>query len=330
MNKRWVSVVVMLFVLMSFVGITSAQDTIAPPPTIYATPQFEVEKKTHTYAQGLSHDDWGSESAEIIDLVLDVYEPIDAPDNRPAILMIHGGGYISGSRTQGAMTTIANHFAERGWVAMSIDYRLAGDKGTLPLYWLDTIDRILPRSLQNQALAMYPANRDAKAAIRWLYANADAYQINTNYITVGGGSAGALISIVMGVTDEAYFRDELSLDDDPTLETANLDQPAQIHTIIDYWGSGQNVNLLEIIEQISQFDETDAPIMIVHGTEDKTVEYSLAEELRDEYEANEVPYAFYPLEGQGHSAWRAEVDGMTLAELAFEFVVEQQALTIAE
>ena len=57
-------------------------------------------------------------------------------------------------------------------------------------YWVTSIKPEGAPSNLNQIYAMYPTHRDAKAALRWIIANADNYNINTDYITVGGGSAG--------------------------------------------------------------------------------------------------------------------------------------------
>ena len=48
------------------------------------------------YGKGLSHSDWNSDETEEIPLLLDLYQPIDAPDNRPAIVLIHGGSFVTG------------------------------------------------------------------------------------------------------------------------------------------------------------------------------------------------------------------------------------------
>ena len=72
---------------------------------------------------------------------------------------------------------------------ISIDYRLKNDKGTVPEAWADYASRV-PSGNASQFLSIYPAQRDAKAAMRWMVANAALYNINTDYITVGGGSAG--------------------------------------------------------------------------------------------------------------------------------------------
>ena len=145
---------------------------------------------------------------------------------------------------------------------------------------------------------------------------------------MAGGSAGGIQSVTMGVSDPEDFRDEIDMADDPTLSTTNLDQAAEVHTIIDYWGSGTQVAILESIDGVSRFDASDPPMCIVHGTADETVPIAAGEALRDTYIELGIPYAYYPLEGAGHGPWEATFDGQTLHELAFDFIVEQQGLTV--
>ncbi len=108
-------------------------------------------------------------------LQLDLYLPKDTPpQNRPAIIFIHGGGWRAGYRTN--FTPFAIAMAEHGYVAATISYRLSGE-------------------------AQYPAAiYDVKAAIRWLRKNAERYGVNPNQIAISGGSAGGQIASLTGVT----------------------------------------------------------------------------------------------------------------------------------
>ena len=65
-----------------------------------------------------------------------------------------------------------------------------------------------------QATAMYLAQRDAKAALRWIVANANTCNINKDFITVGGASAGAITTIALGISNQEDFRDEISVLED--------------------------------------------------------------------------------------------------------------------
>jgi len=302
----------------------------ATVPSVRRDATYRVLASTHVYGQGLRHSEWGGGTTTPVDLVLDLYEPEGAPAGRPALVIIHGGGFSGGSRTQAELRSFAEHFTSRGWVSISIDYRLAGDRGTLSSEWAQYVRDEVPPALQGQAAALYPAARDAKAAVRWLYANGTTYQINTDYVTAMGGSAGAYLAIVLGVTDPEDFRDEVPMSVDPTLATTQLDQPSRIRTVIDHWGGLEHLRILEALDGRSRFDVSDAPMSIVHGTVDPTVPFTDAEALRDAYLSTGVPFAFQPLEGRGHGPWDATFEGMTLEELAMAFVVEQQELTVLE
>ena len=329
MSRKLPLIIVLLLIVLS-VSSTSVQAQTASDenttPTVYASEQYETRVTTHTYAQGLTHDDWDSETAKPMDLLLDVYEPIGAPPDRPAMIIIHGGAFRLGSRDDARFVTMAEYYATRGWVTISIDYRLSGDYGTAPQAWQDWVQENAED--QDAAMAVYAASRDTKAAVRWLYANAETYQIDTDYISTLGMSAGASLAIMLGTTDEHLYRDELTLEDDPTLASTNLDQPAEVHTVIALSMTPAANTLLENVYGINTYDETDAPLMIMNGTDDRLAPFSEAEMLRDQYEATGVPYAFYPIEGAGHTLemMRAEVNGRAPLELAFDFVVEQQAL----
>ena len=310
---------------------TDGQETGGDIASVYAEPLFEVAMtKDIVYAQGLSHETWGSESAEAMDLLLDVYEPVRFDDAvMPAIVMIHGGGFNGGSKRTGWISEWAPWFAERGWVVYSIDYRVSGDHGTLPSSYPE-LPTELTEAQVDQAHALYPACRDTKAAIRWINATADDYSVSTDHIAVIGGSAGSVLAVGLGVSDQEDCTDEISLDDDPTLSTTNLDQSSEVATVIDHWGGTSILVILELMDGIDRFDATDAPVAIVHGTEDLTVPFSEAETIQAAYTETGVAYEWHPLEGRGHGAWGATIDGQTLFESAYDFIIETQALQVGE
>jgi len=287
-----------------------------------------------TYGEGLTHD------GSMVDptpkaLLLDVYYPDNDSENRPFYMFVHGGGFSGGSRQQEAIVDKAHYFASRGWVFVSIDYRLRGDLGSIftgvvPDEWLAAAMNITDPSQAGQFLAMYLAQRDAKAAMRWVVANADNYNINTDFITVGGGSAGAITAVTLGVSNLEDFRDEISITDDPTLATTNLDQTYEIKSIVDFWGSNAALNALELLYGVNRFDSNDPPLFIAHGTEDPTVLYSEATQLVQFYDSTGVHVELNTLQDSGHGAWGATVDGKSLSDLSFDFLVEQQGLILEE
>ncbi|MGB3801203.1 MAG: alpha/beta hydrolase [Lewinella sp.] len=118
-------------------------------------------------------------------LHLDVWFPADssvAP--RPGILMIHGGGWTTGSKEN--LHPMARQLAARGYVTVTPEYRLSAE-------------------------APYPSGvRDLKLAVRWMRAHADEYGIDTSRIAAFGASAGAHLASLLGTTNHLPLYDTLS------------------------------------------------------------------------------------------------------------------------
>ncbi|WP_236668753.1 alpha/beta hydrolase [Hymenobacter rubidus] len=110
------------------------------------------------------------------DLQLDIFYP--AAKRRkgyPAVLLVYGGGWRSGNRSQ--HVPMAQQLAAKGYVTMTAEYRLSTE-------------------------ALYPAAlHDLKAAIRWLRANAKAFPVDTTKIAVWGFSAGGQLATLLGTTN---------------------------------------------------------------------------------------------------------------------------------
>jgi acetyl esterase/lipase len=296
-------------------------------PTYSVTVTSDVK-----YGEGLTHVDWNSSQSESMDLLLDMYMPDNEESKRPVVVFIHGGGFRGGDKLFSRASEMMHFFAERGFAGFSINYRLQSDYGTIPEDLNTMVDELpgFDQDSRDQVKAIYPATRDAKAAIRWVAANAEELGLDPEHITAIGGSAGSFISIALGATDAGDYTDEISQQIDTTLALNNLDQPATVHTVINHWGGTAAVNIVEDLDGQSRWDESDAPISIVHGTEDPTVDFEQAEILVDIYSQTGATYAFYPLEGAGHGAWGAIVDGKTLSELAYDFILQTQDLVLIE
>ena len=296
-------------------------------PVVKSDSTYQVlVKRDIVYADGLSHESINSVNATTIPLMLDVRELDYNIKNRPVYMFIHGGGFAGSSKQQAQIIKWANYYTSRGWVFICIDYRLKKHKGTVPQQWVDYKDKLPRKAKVGQFFAVYRALRDAKAALRWVVAYAHRDNINTNYLTVGGGSAGAAIGI--GISKLEDFRDELDIQQDPTLASTNLEQSYQIRTVINLWGGKTSLDVLMQIFGHQRFDSNDPSLFIVHGTKDPAVPFGKAEDLKSIYESNGVPFAYYPVEGKGHGAWNARVNNKHLDELAFDFIVEQQKLIV--
>ncbi len=114
------------------------------------------------------------------DLKCNVYTPPQQGTSRPAVLLIHGGGWASGDRSQ--LHGYGILLGRIGYVCVASEYRLSGE-------------------------AKWPAQiHDVKAALRWMRANATRLGIDPNKISVSGNSAGAHLSLmVAGTANIAQF-----------------------------------------------------------------------------------------------------------------------------
>ena len=280
------------------------------------------------YGSGLSHDGWGGPVLDTISLELDVYAPDNQEEGRPALVIIHGEVFLEAAMNKELLLICrTNTPLEAGLFSPSItDWRPS--EATVPQSWLNAVPFLPEGSNPDQVLAMYPANRDAKAALRWVTSHAEEYGIDVDHVSVLGGSAGAFMAIAMGASNEEDYLAELSVFQDPTLSSTNLGESFEVQAVLDFWGGRASVDALTALDGLQRFDSGDAPLMIVHGTADPTVDFSEATSLNATYDANGNPCTLYSIENGGHGIWGASVDGASLWSLGFGFMVEHQGLTV--
>ncbi len=116
-------------------------------------------------------------------LMLDAFYPKQKTKKlRTAVLMIHGGGWRTGSRAQ--HYPLAQQLADKGYVCFTPEYRLSTE-------------------------ALYPAAvLDLKSAVKWVHAHAKDYNIDTTRIVVAGFSAGGELAAFLGATvNNPLFKD---------------------------------------------------------------------------------------------------------------------------
>ncbi len=94
---------------------------------------------------------------------------------RPALVQIHGGGWVIGDKREQGLPLLT-HMAAQGWVGFNVNYRLS-PAATFP-------DHLV----------------DLKAALVWIRQHADEYDIDPDFICVTGGSAGGHLTALLGLT----------------------------------------------------------------------------------------------------------------------------------
>ncbi len=134
-------------------------------------------------------------------LRLDVYEP-RAPSIalRPAIIQVHGGGWIVGTRAEQGIPLL-NHLAVHGWVGFNIDYRLS-PAATFP-------DHVV----------------DVKRAIAWVREHAAEYGADPDFICITGGSAGGHLCALAALTAG-----------DPALQPGFEDADTSVAAAVPFYG----------------------------------------------------------------------------------------------
>ena len=221
---------------------------------IACVPSLDALADDVVIEKGISY--LGADRAEQADLYL---PPSARPDERrPGIVIIHGGGWTGGKRDAAREINIGTTLASHGYVCLSIDYLLQAKDA--PKIW--------PRNLH-----------DCKTAVRWLRANADKYQIDRESIGVIGGSAGGHLAAMVGVTGP-----------DSGLDPAGPygDYSCRVQAVVDMYGPMAHIKrridtlvdpddprageLARQITPLSHLDKGDPPVLILHGTADKTVD----------------------------------------------------------
>jgi len=194
-------------IAQSTVGITNDTDTSYTTysayisskksnPNIKIVPEFHSktvkEKKSITYCT------IGQRK-----LLLDAFYPsAKAKNKRVAIMIIHGGGWRSGNRTQ--HYPLAQRLASLGYVCFTPGYRLSTE-------------------------ALFPAAVfDLKSALRWIRAYAKQYDVDTNKIVVLGFSAGGELAAFLGVTNNKSKFEGTN---------CNLESSSSVQAIIDLDGT---------------------------------------------------------------------------------------------
>ncbi len=202
-----------------------------------------------------------AERKEKADLYFPAADPVGG--RFPVVLLMHGGGFNDGDKARDREVQMAIELARHGHACMSINYKL-WNKGIRKPTW--------PRSLH-----------DAKSAVLWLRANAERLRIDPARVAALGNSVGGNLALMLATTTAA---DGLEPLDAP----ANGD--TRVACAIDLYGALDlpNYHDMKMFQQtreenpaiyrqaspVTHVSAGDAPILIVHGTADETVDVSQA------------------------------------------------------
>ena len=233
-------------------------------------------------------------------LLADVAYP-KTDDPLPAIISVHGGRWRGGNKRDKS-AIVVKQWAEFGFFAMSIDYRLVGC---------------------TPAPACY---QDMQCAIRYVNAHAKKYHIDPNRIFLLGQSAGGhMVSLAATLGDGPFKRTG-------GWETATNNFRAVISVAANYelttlsWGGiwtptdGAPVKARELASPVNHVKQEMRPLLILHSDNDRSVPIGNALLMVKQLEESGAPHQFVRYGDMGHMGINEEV-----IRRAREFIEEQSA-----
>jgi acetyl esterase/lipase len=244
------------------------------------------------------------------ELKLDIASPKGLDHPVPAIIAIHGGGWMQGQRQD--MHEVMKRAAKHGFVAATVSYRLA------------------PKH-------RFPAQiEDVKCAVRYLRTRNDELKIDPDHFGAIGISAGAHLAMMLGTLDPS---------DGMEGDGGNADVSSKVQAVVSFVGP---VNLVrtsytETQEQILEaffggkplnkiadcrraspivyINEGDSPMLLFFGTKDPLIDADQSQQISQALTEANVPGRVEMLLGAGHG-WTGEELERTL-ECSWEFFDQQ-------
>ncbi len=228
---------------------------------------------------------------------LDLYLP-KAEEKLPLIIRIHGGAWLAGSKEmEGPADLVRN-----GYAVASINYRLSQH-------------------------AIFPAQiEDCKAAVRFLRANSQKYNLDPNRFAVWGPSAGGHLAALLGTTSDV---NEFDVGE-------NLTVSSRVQAVADFFGPTDflqmeahrlpygmvhnspdspeskliggyihdNPQKAAKANPITYVTKDAPPFLIIHGDRDPLVPHHQSELLEAALNKAGVPVTFYTVKGGGHGGFK--------------------------
>lgn len=195
------------------------------------------------------------------DLKLDVYLPPTRTESvkYPLLIWIHGGGFMTGDKS--TSEKFSTEIAKEGFVVAPINYRLG---------WTQSETNTCEGDTTEAKEAYYRAIQDTRAAIRFLVANLAKYNIDTNWIFIGGASAGGVTSLSV-----PYLTDEIATTTlgsvtaklGPLNQGNTLNNTYKIKGILSMWGAISDPEMITPANAV--------PAIFFQGTEDNVAPFNI-------------------------------------------------------
>jgi acetyl esterase/lipase len=235
---------------------------------------------------------------------LDVYVPRD-DGQHPTLFYIHGGGWVSGSKEDRALSVFP--FLEKGWTVVNVEYRMA-------------------------RVSLAPAAvEDCLCALRWVIQHAKEYKIDTTRIVAMGNSAGGHLALTTGMLPASAGLERQCPGSEDLKVAAILDWygitdvnellngPNMRPYAVTWLGSQPDRE--QIAKRVSPLTYVRAglpPIMIIQGNADPVVPYTQSVRLNKALDDAGVPHEFVTIPGGDHGQFSGpEMDMIYMHVWAF-------------
>jgi acetyl esterase/lipase len=236
---------------------------------------------------------------------LDVYKPAGKSQPTPVVIVIHGGGWIAGTKEERTLEIAP--FLQMGFAAVNVEYRLA------------------------QTSLAPAAVEDCRCALHWVFANAKKYNFDPARVVLQGGSAGGHLVLTTGMlTPPAGFDKECwTGQENFWSQSPGTDSDPRVAAIVNWFGisdvldelHGPNAkgyaviwlgdqpnadDLAKRLSPINYVTRSTPPIITIHGDKDALVPYDQSVRLHKALDAAGVPNQLYTVPGANHGGFSYE------------------------
>lgn len=217
----------------------------------------------------------------------------------PTLIYIHGGGWVGGTKESSVLRALP--YLEMGWAVVNVEYRLGRN-------------------------ALAPgAVEDCRCALRWIYENAEDYNIDTSRLVVSGASAGGHLSLTTGMLPASAGLDRLCPGRDANRPgwAAADEYEMPVAAIVNWFGitdvgdllegvnaksyavawMGSKPDRMELAKRLSPVTYVRSglpPILTIHGDVDNIVPYQHALDLHAKLDKAGVTNKIHTVPGKGH------------------------------
>lgn len=242
-------------------------------------------------------------TANNYDAKLDVYRPQEAKSATPVVMLIHGGGWVSGNKEERVLEALP--YLQMGFAVVNVEYRLG-------------------------RVSFAPAAvEDCLCALHWIGRNAKKYNFDLAKVVTTGGSAGGHLALTTGmIPSTSGFANECAHEDadwtgpwtDPApkvaaiinwlgiTDVAEMLQGPNVRSYAVSWFGGlpNREDLARSLSPLTYVRPGVPPVLTIHGDADRLVPYSQAVRLHQALSKAGVRNRLLTIVGGGHGDFTAE------------------------